>query len=192
MCDPEAYFPEIYEGELEELIKAMITVSDNEAANTLAERMGNGSFEEGMAVVNVYCTANGYLQTSMGRRFLGSNASGDNYTSANDCTALVSEMINGTCVNADASAKMLEHMKNQTRRSKIPAGIAEYGAVTANKTGELSSTELGFVENDICIVWGDRRDYILCVFSDELNGGNSTAAETISDISKMVYEALEY
>lgn len=186
------YFQENYEGESEDLITDMITVSDNDAANIIVERLGNGSFENGMAVVNAYCTENGYLQTSLGRRFLGSNANGDNYTSANDCMALVSAIFNSTCVNEEASLKMLEHMKNQTKRNKIPAGIADYSVETANKTGELSSEELGFVENDICIVCGAGRDYILCVFSDELNGGNSAAIETISGISRMVYEALEY
>lgn len=186
------HYNDSYEGELENLVADMITVSDNDAANTIVERLGNGSFEDGMAIVNTYCTENGYLQTSIGRRFLGGNANGDNYTSANDCTALVRAIFNGTCVNAEASAKMLDHMKNQTRLNKIPAGIADYDAVTANKTGELSSAELGFVENDICIVWGNGRDYILGVFSDELNGGNSAAVEAISDISRMVYETLEY
>lgn len=186
------YFSENYEGESDELIASMITVSDNDAANTLVERLGNGSFENGMAVVNAYCTENGYLQTSLGRRFLGSNANGDNYTSANDCTALVKAIFNGTCVNEEASSKMLEHMKNQTRRNKIPAGIVDSSVMTANKTGELSSAELGFVENDICVVWGAGKEYILCVFSDELSGRNSTAIETISGISGMVYEDLEY
>lgn len=190
-ANPPVYFQENYEGESEDLIADMITVSDNDAANTIVERLGNGSFENGMAAVNAYCRENGYLQTSLGRRFLGSNANGDNYTSANDCTALVSAIFNGACVNAETSSKMLEHMKNQTRRNKIPAGIADDSAMTANKTGELSSAELGFVENDICIVWGAGRDYILCVFGDELNGGNSAAIETISGISRMVYEDLE-
>lgn len=189
-ADQAIYFPENYEGELEDLIGSMITVSDNDAANTIVERLGNGSFENGMAVVNAYCMENGYLQTNLGRRFLGSNANGDNYTSANDSTALVSAIFHGNCVNAEASAKMLEHMKNQTKKNKIPAGIADYAVVTANKTGELSSTELGIVENDICIVWGNERDYILCVFSDELNGGNAAAIENISGISRVVYEAL--
>lgn len=190
-ADSGIYFPEAYEGELEELIGSMITVSDNDAANMIVERLGGGSFENGMAAVNTYCKANGYPQTSLGRRFLGSNVDGDNYTSANDCTSLVSAIYRGTCVNAEASAKMLEHMKNQTRRNKIPAGIEASGAMTANKTGELSDMQLGFVENDVCIVWGSGRDYILCVLSEELHGGNAAAIETISGISGMVYETME-
>ena len=163
-ADSGIYFPEAYEGELEELVGSMIMVSDNESANTIVERLGGGSFENGMAVVNAYCKENGYSQTSMGRRFLGSNANGDNYTSANDCTSLVSAIYEGTCVNAEVSAKMLEYMKNQTRLNKIPSGIASTEVVTANKTGELSDGQLGFVENDVCIVWG-REGIISSVYS---------------------------
>ena len=183
-------FPESYDGELEELLTSMITVSDNDAANTIVERLGNGSFESGMGIVNAYCMENGYQQTSLGRRFLGDTAGGDNYTSVNDSTALVASIVKGTCVNAQASERMLEYLKNQTRRNKIPAGILDDGAVTANKTGELSSAELGYVENDICIVWGNGKEYILCVFSDGLNGENASAIMVISEISRMVYDAM--
>lgn len=184
------HFQESYDGELEELLTRMITVSDNDAANAIVERLGNGSFESGMDIVNTYCVENGYRQTSMGRRFQGDNASGDNYTSADDSTALAAAICHGTCVNAQASERMLEYMKNQTKRSKIPEGIPDEGVVTANKTGELSDEDLGYVENDICIVQGNGKEYILCVFSDGLNGGNASAVTTISDISRMVYDAL--
>lgn len=184
-------FPENYPGELDDLLYSMITVSDNDAANAIVSGLGNGNFEVGMWVVNQYCAENGYSQTSMGRKFLGNTALGDNYTSANDSTALVCAIAQGSCVSPDASARMLRYMKNQTRRGKIPAGIASYGPETANKTGELYGADLGFVEHDICIVWGGSMDYILCVFSENLTGGNEAARETISAISRDVYENLQ-
>ena len=48
----------------------------------------------------------------------------------------------------------------QTRRWKIPSGIPS-GIKVANKTGETSS-----VEHDMAIVYGKKKDYIICVFSN--------------------------
>ena len=131
-------FEESYDGELKQLITDMITVSDNTAANTLLERLGNGDATAGMAVVNEFCQENGYAQTSFGRKFLEAPTTGDNWTSANDCRNLLASIWQGTCVNAEASGKMLEYLKNQTRTGKIPAGISDPDAITANKTGELA------------------------------------------------------
>lgn len=189
--DKAIHFSENYDGELRELIDKMITVSDNDAANTIVERLGSGNFAAGMEVINTYCAQNGYSKTSMGRRFLGNTLNGDNYTSVNDTASLMAAIFHGTCVNAEASAKMLDFLKRQTKRNKIPAGIAAYGVVTANKTGELSGDGLGYVENDASIVWGEHMDYILCIFSSALTDGNASAISDITEISEEIYNVLE-
>ncbi len=63
----------------------MITVSDNDAANSLVSCLGGGDSSAGMEKVNSFCTEHGYNSTSMGRLLLASNEFGDNYTSAYDC-----------------------------------------------------------------------------------------------------------
>lgn len=181
-------FPESHDGELKELITAMITVSDNNAANEIVSRLGGGDFGIGMQIVNDFCLENGYASTSMGRKFLDSEAPGDNYTSANDCMKLVASLYNGTCVNAEASGKMLDYMKNQTKTNKIPAGVS--GAQTANKTGELAGDGLGFAENDVAIVWGASGDYVLSIMSGNLQLGNQAAIERIVSISSAVYSTM--
>lgn len=181
-------FPESHDGELKELITSMITVSDNNAANEIVSRLGGGDFATGMQVVNNFCVENGYSSTSMGRRFLDSEATGDNYTSANDCMKLVASFYNGTCVNAEASGKMLACMKNQTKTNKIPAGVN--GAQTANKTGELAGDGLGFAENDVAVVWGTAGDYVLSVMSGNLQLGNQAAIDRIVSLSSSVYSAM--
>ena len=181
-------FPESYEGELREFITDMITVSDNNAANEIVSRLGGGDFATGMQVVNNFCAENGYANTVMGRRFLDNKASNDNYTSANDCMKLVASFYNGTCVNAEASAKMLDYMKNQIKTNKIPAGVS--GAQTANKTGELGGDGLGFAENDVAVVWGPSGDYVLSIMSGNLQLGNQAAIDRIVSISNAVYTAM--
>ena len=112
-------FEESYDGELKQLITDMITVSDNTAANTLLERLGNGDAMAGMAVVNEFCQENGYAQTSFGRKFLEAPTTGDNWTSANDCRNLLASIWQGTCVNAEASGKMLEYLKIRPVQGKF-------------------------------------------------------------------------
>ena len=182
-------FEESYDGELKQLITDMITVSDNTAANTLLERLGNGDATAGMAVVNEFCQENGYAQTSFGRKFLEAPTTGDNWTSANDCRNLLASIWQGTCVNAEASGKMLEYLKNQTRTGKIPAGISDPDAITANKTGELAGDYGQYVENDIAVVEHGDHAYILCVLSEDLQD-NGTAISRIQELSAQVYANL--
>lgn len=177
---------EAYDGELKQLITDMITVSDNSASNTLIERLGGGNVQEGMAVVNQYCQENGYTNTVLGRRFLESNPTGDNFTSVNDCCRLLKSIYEGTCVNEEASAKMLEYLRNQTRTGKIPAGVSGTGAVTYNKTGELAGDYGDYVENDIAIIEDGDSAYVLCVMTENLQD-NGAAVSLISEISGMVY-----
>ena len=187
--DRHISFEESYDGELKQLITDMITVSDNAAANTLLERLGGGDATAGMAVVNEFCQENGYAQTSFGRKFLEAPITGDNWTSANDCRNLLASIWQGTCVNAEASGKMLEYLKNQTRTGKIPAGISDSDVITANKTGELAGDYGQYVENDIAVVEHGDHAYILCVLSEDLQD-NGTAISRIQELSAQVYANL--
>ena len=70
---------------LDSYLTPMITVSDNDAANSLVSCLGSGDSTAGMQKVNSFCQSHGYTNTSMGRLLLASNEFGDNYTSAYDC-----------------------------------------------------------------------------------------------------------
>ena len=196
MCYPssqELLIPanESYDGELRYLLEQMITISDNEAANQLITKLGEGDFTKGAQVVNQFCEENGYISTSVGRRFLESNPTGDNYTSAADCRKILADIYHGTCVNEEASEKMLEILKQQTVKTKISLGVPNE-VLTANKTGEMpEGYGLGCIENDMAIVFGENGDYILTVLSNELRGRNEEAKQVIREISGAVYALME-
>ncbi len=184
-------YNQIKEGKMKEtatvssLLKNMITVSNNESFNELVRRHStSGSFLSGASVINKYLKANGYSNTEVHSTLHPSSSAvtsnGSNISSAKDCGLLLERIYNGTCVSKSYSKKMLDLLLQQQRRSKIPAGVPS-GTKVANKTGETSQ-----VEHDIAIVYGEKTDYVLCVFST----GSSSAANRIKKISTKVYNYL--
>ncbi len=169
---------EAYEGETEELLRLMITISDNNAANTLVTRLGSGDSVSGMAAVNQFCQAYGFLDTHMGRLMLAPNDLDDNYTSVNDCGSFLRKIYTNTLPGASS---ILALMQQQERTEKIPAGIpAEI--ITANKTGELSD-----VENDAAIIFGGNGAYTVCVMMSGLSD-TYTARGIITELSAWIYQ----
>jgi beta-lactamase class A len=171
-------------------VSDMITVSSNEAANAIVTGLGDGDAAAGEQVINEYCLDHGYSATHMGRLFLDTPDGDDNYTSSEDCAHLLQKIYLGQCVSEEASGEMLVYLKQQTRTGKIPAGLAGTGAVTANKTGELAGNGLGYAENDCAIIYGSGKDYILCVFSNDITS-NSEAVTVIQQISRLTWDTLE-
>ena len=163
------------------LIYSMITVSDNNAANTLTNYLGGGSNTDGRAAVTTFCQNNGYTQSSMGRMLLEQNPSGENYTSVADCANFLKDIYNGKYVY---SSSMIDVLKQQQRTSKIPAGIPA-GITTANKTGELSN-----VENDAAIIYASGSAYIMCVMTENLYSPANTR-DLIVTMSGEVYQYFE-
>lgn len=172
--------------EIQELLTQMITVSDNESSNRLVEALSPSglSHPEGRTVVNGFAAANGFSETSQGRDLKDHRdvePVEKNYTSVRDCGLFMEKVYRAQCVSPEASGQMLELLKGQQRREKIPGGLPE-GVVTANKTGEVST-----MEHDVAIVYGPGRDYVLCVMSVGLVD-TQAARQHIREISAAVYE----
>lgn len=173
--------------ELDNNISSMITVSDNDAANTLVNWLGNGDDGAGMAKVNEFCQNHGFTSTQMNRMLLASSENGDNYTSVRDCGTFLKEIYqisNGTISdstlpNAEA---MYYQLKMQQRKNKIPAQLPE-GVHTANKTGELDT-----VENDAAIIFDTAKgiNLVVCFMSQDLTDIGA-AQQTIAADARAIY-----
>lgn len=161
---------------------SMITVSDNDAANTLVSYLGGGDSSAGMNVVNNFCSDKGYSSTHMGRLLLASNQYDDNYTSVSDCGHFLKEVYDGN-QQSDAHAQAeFALLAAQSRRNKIPAQMPS-GVSVANKTGELSD-----VENDAGIIYNDLNDLII-VFMSENVPQPGAAQSTIASLSRQIYDS---
>ena len=161
-------------------ISSMITVSDNDATNSIITQLGGGSESAGLQIINQYIQEHGYTNTEINRLMLRDTSNGDNYTSSADVAKILEEIYNGTCVSQSASEAMLGYLKNQQRKNKIPAGVP--GSVeTANKTGELDD-----VQNDAAIIFKDGAPYILVVMCSNVTDTNQVINDIV-EISKKVY-----
>ena len=173
--------------EIDSNISAMISVSDNDAANTLVNWLGNGNDAAGMAKVNNFCQEHDFTSTQMNRLLLAGKENGDNYTSVKDCGTFLKQIyqvVNGTLpsstlTNADA---MYFQLKTQQRKNKIPAQLPE-GVGTANKTGELDT-----VENDAAIIYDTAKgiDLVVCFMSQDLTD-TGAAQSTIAADARAIY-----
>ena len=172
---------------LDSYLTPMITVSDNDAANSLVSCLGSGDSTAGMQKVNSFCQSHGYTNTSMGRLLLASNEFGDNYTSAYDCGKFLKEIYqicSGTTQTPSLlhAEEMYSLLKQQQRTNKIPDALPE-GVSVANKTGELSD-----VENDAGILYNAQggNDLVIVFLSQNLSSPGE-AQNTIAQLSRSIY-----
>lgn len=170
----------ISESSVSSTINSMITVSSNDAFNTIVRKVGT-------SYINSWCKTNGYTGTNQGHglspssnNYGLSNGSGSNVTTVKDCGKFLESVYRGTCVSKSASAKMLKHLKGQQRRSKIPAGVPS-GVTVANKTGETDDTT-----HDAAIVYSKGADYIICVMAN-VPGSAWSASGNITKLSRIAY-----
>lgn len=166
------------------LLKQMITVSSNEAANGLLSRIGNGDGKAAIATVTATAQRYGFTSSEELRTLTGM-ASGnavENWTSTRDCGSFLSQVYAGTLVSKNASERMMQLLLGQTRRTKIPAGVPS-GVKVANKTGELAA-----VQNDVAIVFGTH-PYVLAVMSSDIS--SAVAPSQITELSRAVWDAAQ-
>ena len=156
---------------------SMITVSDNDAANTLTTYLGGGDSAAGMQAVNSFCQAHGYDQTHMGVAgcILFINLLQEMTTVSYRCVVII------ILIAGKEHTSHVSLLKAQTRCNKIPAQLPE-GVKTANKTGELDN-----VENDAGIIYDSKNDVVIVFMSQNLSSAGS-AQNTIATLSRTIYD----
>ena len=166
------------------LLYSMITYSSNDAFNSLS-----GDYV-GTDYINQFIKKNGFTSTAQYKGigpsthpyYTQTTSYGVNHTSAKDCGKLLEMIYDGKLVSKAASKEMLNLLKQQKLRSKIPAGIPS-GITVANKTGEYEN-----FQHDTAIVYGKKTTYIICIFSEDTVGANSYYH--IQQLSRLVYNHL--
>ena len=160
----------------------MIAYSDNDSFNSIARTY------VGLEYLNTFIQKQGFKQTEVFKGIApGSHPFiqqttplPGNVTSASDCGKLLEKIYRGTLVSKSASKAMLNLLKSQTYRSKIPAGIPS-GVTVANKTGEFDE-----YQHDAAIVYGKKTPYVICIFSHS----SDPSIYHIRRISQIVYQYL--
>ena len=140
-------------------LKEMITVSSNYDSNKVVSIIGGGDFDKGALTVTEFAHELGCTDTQEQNKLydVSGPAWGKNYTSVRDCGILLEKLYRGQCVSEEYDKKIINLLKKQERRWKIPSGLPEDIEI-ANKTGETSDIEL-----DTAIVYSDRCDFVLCI-----------------------------
>ena len=166
----------IDESSISDDLGVMIDRSDNNAANTLIDKIY-------MSTINSYISSKGYRSTKLNRKLLSDGE--ENYVSASDVGMFLERLYNGQIVNAKYSSLLLGHMKNQQIRYKIPNNLG-CSNCSASKSGELPDKG---VANDSAIVYSPSGDYIVVILSE--TGTSVTYDKANSDvgaISRLIYD----
>jgi len=90
-------------------------------------------------------------------------------TTAGDLATVLTQLYQGTLMNADDASLMITAMENQVYRAGIPAGMATHGTV-ADKVGFLDG-----LLHDAGIVYSDKGDYVLVVMTNQATWGDIAA-----------------
>lgn len=159
-----------------EVLRLMITESDNTATNMVIERIG-------MDTINKYIKAHGYSDTILQRKMMdlaAIDAGRENYSSVKDLGEIFSKIYHHSCVNDSLDSLMLEFLIGQTDTDCFPAALP--GRTIAHKTGALAG-----LYDDGGIIYQAKKDMILVIMTENYSGEN-TAIEHMKKFAQAVAE----
>ena len=142
---------------MRDLVELMIVLSDNTATNILIDRLG-------IDRVNATLEAEGLKVTRLRRKLFdkaGMKAGLSNHVCAREIGLLLERMYAGALVSPEASAQMLEILRNQKLNGKMPFYLKPRGVACAHKTGEDDG-----ITHDVGIVYA-KNPFVLCMLSEE-------------------------
>ncbi|HSX39075.1 MAG TPA: serine hydrolase [Candidatus Saccharimonadales bacterium] len=152
---------------LNNALEMMITVSDNDAALLLVDKVG-------ISNITNFLKQNKLISTDMG------TDTTQPVTSAKDVADFFENLELGKIAKPQYTDKMLTLLRAQKLNSKIPALLPKE-VVIGHKTGELDG-----YSHDAGIVYTPKGNYIIVVLTNTNNP--KLANQHIAEISKIVYE----
>jgi beta-lactamase class A len=164
---------------IQELVRLMITVSSNLAANLLIEQVTPERIMDLMRSIgaNNIRVLRGVEDGKAYERGL------NNTTTARDLMIILRRIVERRAVSARASDEMIRIMLDQKFNEGIPAGLPP-GARVSHKTGSITR-----INHDAAIVYlPNRKPYVLVVLTRGIED-EKRSHKLIADISRVVYEA---
>lgn len=162
---------------LRNLIRLMITQSDNTATKMVIDRMG-------LISINDYMTKLKFTNTRIIDNTMLREPPHEyvNYTTPEDMARLVAKFKDTKYFSARSAEQMLSYMREQKYRWGLWQGVPK-GIKVANKTGTLTG-----ILNDVGLVYSPFGNYVLAVFTHGFSDKNN-ARKFINQVSKTVYQA---
>lgn len=183
---------------VKDLLSLMVVVSDNTATDVLYRMVGGPDAvnrrmaQLGFAQTRALSTAHAWFAALRAapdaRAFHDDGAHPFGRTTAREMGRLVEMMERGELVDRASSARMLEIMRGQLYRTRLPRYI-ESGWRIPHKTGDF----LPYVADDVGVLERPGRRVIVSIFTDHQGAGSGTMVEdAIGRIAQQVAEYFEY
>lgn len=166
---------------LEQLLRLMITVSDNTAANALIDLVG------GFDPVNAWLVEHGFDadELHLGRKMILPHAAdAENWISADQAVRLLAAIHDHTLVSVESSERLTDLMRDQTVRTKLGAVIPH--DLLADKTGENTG-----VSHDIGYLLVPGRTVAIAVLTGYDGAGADAANSTVQRAGAAVLALLQ-
>jgi len=154
---------------VKDALTQMITISDNNAALLLSEKVR-------LANVAYFLEKQGLISSR-----LGTNNAGPSTTPL-EIALFLKRLYEGKIVDSSSSKKMLDLLRWQKLNNKIPKYLPE-NTFIAHKTGELDE-----FNHDVGIVFAPEGDYIIVVLTESDISSRYLVEERIAILSKDIYE----
>jgi len=163
---------------IEFLIRDMITVSGNLSTNILIEKIGAENVQLLMRNIKA-----GEMKVLRGVEDIKAFRAGrNNVTTARALTTIFEAIFSKKICNKSNSEKMIEILKDQKFRTKIPFYLPATVDV-AHKTGSITG-----ISHDAGIIYPrNKPPYILSILTADFEE-NETARHCIAEISRRIYE----
>jgi len=160
------------------LATLMIIISDNTASNACIDLVGFDAVDRTLQAL-------GCRGTVLRRYFIGAavdDRSKDNLMTTGDYGMLLEKLYHRRLISPQVSDGVLEIMKKQTLKSRIPLHLPE-GTVIAHKTGTQPMTT-----HDSGIVYGpDGNDYVVSIGVTGVPA-RPRGSDWVADVSKLVWD----